>query len=194
MFSYGLTYEAGKQVQGVGRSTWGPAGAAGDGGVFPQDHQQESSTHVSARHTTYWYYILCILKRIRLLYILCILKRIRLLCSPKLIVVGQPSVPHMYHAGCYVVLVKKKINPFLSRPFTGTCSALLLDACLLTFIHRLEPPGNDSYETEIARLARANPEVLEIQQRSGLNREDMEACMAQLKLLREKVSGGRSKE
>eukprot|EP00903_Cladosiphon_okamuranus_P008227 g7920.t1 len=50
----------------------------------------------------------------------------------------------------------------------------------------LETPANDSYETEIARLARSNPEVLEIQQRSGLTREDMEASMAQLKLLREK--------
>lgn len=55
-------------------------------------------------------------------------------------------------------------------------------------LHRLEPPAHDSsYETEIARLARVNPEVLEIQQRSGLNKEDMKASMAQLKLLREKV-------
>lgn len=54
-------------------------------------------------------------------------------------------------------------------------------------LHRLEPPAHDSYEMEIARLARANPEILEIQQKSGLNREDMQASMAQLKLLREKV-------
>ena len=32
-----------------------------------------------------------------------------------------------------------------------------------------------------------NPEVLEIQQKSGLSREDMEASMAQLRLLQEKV-------
>lgn len=53
--------------------------------------------------------------------------------------------------------------------------------------NRLEPPANDPYETEIARLARVNPEVLEIQQKSGLSREDMEASMAQLRLLQEKV-------
>lgn len=53
--------------------------------------------------------------------------------------------------------------------------------------HRLEPQTNDTYEMEIARLARVNPEILEIQQKSGLNKEDMQASMAQLKLLREKV-------
>lgn len=55
------------------------------------------------------------------------------------------------------------------------------------FARRLEPPVHDSYETEIARLARVHPEVLEVQQKSGLNKEDMQASLAQLKLLREKV-------
>lgn len=58
-------------------------------------------------------------------------------------------------------------------------------------VHRLEPSAQDSYETEIARLARATPEVLEIQQKSGLDKEDMAASMAQLKLLREKVEEAR---
>ncbi|CAN0031183.1 unnamed protein product, partial [Ectocarpus sp. 12 AP-2014] len=62
-----------------------------------------------------------------------------------------------------------------------------LKATIKTLRLKLEPPAHDSYETEIARLARVNPEVLDIQQKSGLSKEDMEASMAQLKLLREKV-------
>ncbi|CBN74184.1 hypothetical protein Esi_0013_0105 [Ectocarpus siliculosus] len=61
-----------------------------------------------------------------------------------------------------------------------------LKATIKTLRLKLEPPAHDSYETEIARLARVNPEVLDIQQKSGLSKEDMEASMAQLKLLREK--------
>ncbi|CAB1111317.1 unnamed protein product [Ectocarpus sp. CCAP 1310/34] len=61
-----------------------------------------------------------------------------------------------------------------------------LKATIKTLRLKLEPPAHDSYETEIARLARVNPEVLDIQQKSGLSKEDMEASMVQLKLLREK--------
>ncbi|CAM9509981.1 unnamed protein product, partial [Hapterophycus canaliculatus] len=61
-----------------------------------------------------------------------------------------------------------------------------LKATIKNLRQTLKPPVNDSYETEIARFARVNPEVLEVQQRSGLNEEDMQASMAQLLLLREK--------
>lgn len=53
---------------------------------------------------------------------------------------------------------------------------------------RHEAPVHDTYEVEIARLARVNPEVLDVQQESGLSKDDMQASMAELNLLREKVS------
>lgn len=43
---------------------------------------------------------------------------------------------------------------------------------------------------EIARLARVSPEILDVQQKAGLSRDDMQASMAQLKALREKVNLG----
>ena len=39
----------------------------------------------------------------------------------------------------------------------------------------------------MAQLARFSPAVVEVQQKAGLDREDMEATMGELKLLREKV-------
>lgn len=97
----------------------------------------------------------------------------------------------------YIVNVENRAKQTI-KATEGVQFRLILRWCLIgvtltniaahfTHVHRLEPPAHDSYETEIARLARVNPEVLEIQQKSGLNREDMEASMAQLKLLREKV-------
>lgn len=52
---------------------------------------------------------------------------------------------------------------------------------------RHEAPKIDSYEAEMAQLARFSPEVVDVQKKSGLSRDDMEASIGQLKLLREKV-------
>lgn len=47
---------------------------------------------------------------------------------------------------------------------------------------------HDAYEVEIARLGRVSPEVLQVQHKAGLTKEDMKASMTELRLLREKVS------
>lgn len=59
------------------------------------------------------------------------------------------------------------------------------DECSCSCRH--EAPKIDSYEAEMAQLARFSPEVVDVQKRSGLGRDDMEASIGQLKLLREKV-------
>lgn len=55
-------------------------------------------------------------------------------------------------------------------------------------VPRCDAPKHDTYEMEIARLARVSPEVLDVQKKAGLSEEDMKASLAELKVLRARVS------
>lgn len=52
---------------------------------------------------------------------------------------------------------------------------------------RQESQANDTYETEIARLARVSPDMVGFREKSGLDKDDMQASLAELKALREKA-------
>lgn len=56
-----------------------------------------------------------------------------------------------------------------------------------TWCVRQESQENDIYEMEIARLARASPDMVGFREKSGLEKDDMQASLAELKALREKA-------